>query len=130
MTKTILILGLSLLLLTGCDVKEMSSLKEISKPYTGEYRCETLLLGSTNLLQQYKYIKLNLKPDGDFLLSYRDTADREGEYGGEYTFKGDSVSFTAKNGLLDETRSFPYEKGKIYIQLPFSGKLLIAEFST
>lgn len=125
-----LLAALCLILFTGCDVREMSSLRDVAKPYVGEYQCEKMTLGGDDVLQNYEYVRLKLSYNGKFTLFYRDKNGRKGEYGGEYSFAENSITFTAKNGTEESSKSFPYKKGTVYIELPTDGKLLLAEFST
>lgn len=115
--------------LAACDVNEMSSLEEISKPYTGEYQCEKLLYGAKDYTDLYE-IKLTLEADGSFRLSYRDGHGGEGGYQGQYVYEENIIVFTSKNGAKSVSRGFLYENGIISIELPIGGKLLHAEFST
>ena len=46
-------LFLAAALLCGCSVSEMSTLRELSRPYTGEYACETLTYAGRDLLEGY-----------------------------------------------------------------------------
>ena len=50
MKKIIAILALTCLLLTGCSAEDMSSLRDISRPYAAEYKCKKLQLGGEELL--------------------------------------------------------------------------------
>lgn len=117
------------LLLTGCNVKEMSSLRDVSKPYVGEYQCEKLTLGGNDMLGRFEYVRLNLEYDGKFTLSYCGENGSKGKFGGEYDFGENGVTFTADYGQIYESRTFPYEKGVLYIEYPFGGTLLHAEFT-
>lgn len=119
-----------LIALCACNVSAMSSLSDISRPYTGEYQCEKLFLGSEDLTENFEYIKLALGYGGDFKLSYRDNRGREGGYSGEYSVSEEKkeITFKGKVGLRNAESSFPMEKGAILIDFNFRGKLLHAEF--
>lgn len=117
------------LFLTGCDVKEMSSLRELSRPYVGEYRCNKLTLGGEDLLGRFEAIKLTLTYFGDFTLCYTDMWKGEGEYSGRYLAEEDSVLFLIPSGGEEKRYRFPYEEGKILVDLPLGEKLLHAEFA-
>lgn len=114
--------------LAACDVNEMSSLIEISKPYAGEYQCEKLIYGDKDYTDLYE-IKLTLKADGSFQLAYQDEHGREGGYQGNYAYEENMITFTSKNGAKSVSRGFLYKDGVLSIELPIGGKLLHAEFS-
>ncbi len=113
---------------TGCNVEEMDSLRDITRPYAGEYKCKKLLLGGEDLLGGFEYMKLNLGYYGDFTLSYAQTDAGEGEYSGEYEIAGDRAIFSAEAGGEKKRYVFLYEAGAVIMELPFGGKLLQAEF--
>lgn len=121
---------LGALTLCGCDVSSMTTLAEISRPYVGEYVCETLTLGGEDLLDRFETVKLTLGYDGAFRLSYRDRLGAEGGYGGVYEMNAacDAVTFSARRGLRTVSRTFPVRSGAIYADLNLQGKLLHAEF--
>lgn len=122
---------LCLFALCSCGkVEEMSSLYEISRPYTGEYVCERLLLGGEEYTEKFDYIKLKLGYNGKFTLTYRDAEGREGSFRGDYEMKetGDEITFTARTGLRSVSRTFPVENGAILMDLTLGQKLLHAEF--
>lgn len=119
-----------LLALGGCDVSSMSTLAEISRPYTGEYRCEKLLLGGEDLLRHFEYIRLDLAQGGEFKVTYRGIEGNRGEFGGKYSLSKemDEIALTARYGGKTVTRVFPYTKGAVVIEENLGGKLLYAEF--
>ena len=108
----------------------MGSLPEFSKPYAGEYTCETLTLGGKDYLPKFDEIKLNLKGDETFILTYKTAGGAKGEYMGEYAVspEGDAITFTSQAGMRSVSRTFPIEKGAIHIEMSLAGKLLHAEF--
>ena len=131
MKKIFCTLGLlCALLFAGCDVEEMSSLRDISRPYAGEYKCQKLSLGGEDMLSRFDYLKLDLRASGDFTLKYADTEEGKGEYSGKYEMKEDAIIFRADAGGEEKSYPFRYEKGAVIIELPFGGKLLLAEFRT
>ena len=118
------------LLFTGCNVEEMSTLREISRPYAGEYKCKKLNLGGEDVLANFRFLKLELANGGTFTLKYEDVRGGRGEYAGEYEMGEDSITFRSLSGGEEKKFVFPYEKGSVLIELPFGGKLLLAEFGT
>ena len=81
----------SALMFTGCNVEKMSTLRDISRPYAGEYKCSRLQLGGEDLLPQMKYLKLKLGYYGDFCVTYADFAGGAGEYSGTYRMEDGAV---------------------------------------
>ncbi len=117
------------LLFAGCDVNDMTSLKDLSRPYTGEYECRKLLLGGEDLLSRFESVRLTLGLHGDFVLSYRDTEGGEGSFSGKYTLAGDTLTLRANAGGRELSYEFPYSDGKVIGRLQMGGKLLLLEFS-
>ncbi len=131
MKKIVCALALAcMFLFTGCNVEEMSSLREISRPYAGEYKCKKLTLGGENMLASFRFLKLELAQDGTFTFKYEDVGGGRGEYAGEYEMGESSVTFRTLSGGEEKKFVFPYEKGTVHLELPFGGKLLLAEFGT
>ncbi len=132
MRKVLLCAALSLcLLFSGCEASELSSLEEISSPYAGEYFCEKLTLGGRDVLSLFEKVTLTLERDGTFALSYKKKGGGEGGLAGSYTLDGEqnTVSFTIEGEDGETTRVFPYEKGRIFFEVPILGRLLFAEFA-
>lgn len=125
------VIALTSMLAAGCSVSEMSSLKDISRPYVGEYKCKRLQLGGEDELDRFKYVKLNLAYGGGFTLSYLDTNGNEGAYEGKYKIaeEDETVTLSVESGGKEMTYVFPYNKGKVIFNLLFHEKLLYAEFS-
>ena len=118
-------------LFSGCDVREMSSLKELSLPYAGEYLCRELRMGERDVLPLFESVVLTLERDGRFSLVYRRKSGGEGGLSGSYTLDGESglVEFAIEGGNGKTVRSFPYEKGCICIEVPLLDRLFFAKFA-
>ncbi len=114
---------------SGCDVENMSSLKDISKPYVGEYKCRKLQLGEEDELKKFESVKLNFAPEGTFTLTAVDLMGNESAYDGEYEFAENGVYLYANSGAKTERYLFPYEKGAVQMNLLFHEKLLQAQFT-
>lgn len=114
----------------ACDVSSMSSLTDISRPYTGEYRCEKLIFGGKEQKERFEFIKLNLDYGGNFELTYKDNEGNEGGFEGEYDVseEKEEITFRGKMGLRTAEHTFPMEKGAILVDFNFGGRLLHAEF--
>lgn len=112
-------------LLTGCALSEMSSLGELTRPYEGEYNCETLCIGEEELLARFDYVRLTLK-NGDAQLRWRSVEGGEGAVSMQYEMREDSVTFS-KNGRMG-AYTFPVHEGTIVISYNLGGRLLLARF--
>lgn len=120
------------LLCCGCDVNEMSTLPDITRPYAGEYECKTIRYGDRELIEKFEYIKLELDFYGEFEVTYAIREGGKGEYSGAYTVDEEAgeITFRAKTAGMERSYVFPYEKGSVIIEMQFAGKLLYAEFSS
>ena len=118
-------------LLCGCDTREMTSLPDLSKPYAGMYECTELTLGGEDALDRFEYVRLELKGNETFALSYRTAEGNEGGVDGEYKMDLERGEITLPKKMLLRTVShtFAVEKGTIYGDMNFNGELLHAAFS-
>ena len=132
MRKILLLVSacLSLFLLGGCDVSEMGSLAELSKPYVGVYECEELSLGGEEMLEKFEKIQLELEYKGDFTLSFLTLEGMEGEYEGEYevSIEDEELKLSMTSGGAEKQFYFRMEKGEILLDYNLGGKLLHASF--
>lgn len=121
---------LSFVLLGGCDVNEMSSLKEISKPYVGTFVCEELLYGEVNRLPLFEVCRLTLRADETFELYMKTQTGEQASYVGEYRCEKDlrHICFDVSVRSHKVSRSFAYESGKIIVEENIGGRLLFARF--
>ena len=117
-------------LLCGCDTREMTSLPDLSKPYAGMYECTELTLGGEDALDRFEYVRLELKGNETFALSYCTAEGNEGGVDGEYKMDLERGEITLSKKMLLRTVShtFAVEKGTIYGDMNFNGELLHAEF--
>ena len=120
----------SLFLLGGCDVSEMGSLPDLSKPYVGVYQCEKLTLGGEEMLEKFEKIQLELEYKGDFLLSFQTLEGLEGEYEGEYevSIEDEEIKLSMTSAGAEKYFFFRMEKGEILFDYNLGGKLLHASF--
>jgi len=120
---------LSVLSFSACDVEELSTLQELSKPYAAQYRCDALRYGEEDLLSRFDLVTLTLCPNGSFLLNCRDREGKTQSHSGTYEFRESTVAFTVMFRGTPVTREFPYEDGAVMIACPLAGKLLYAHFT-
>ena len=124
------VLFLCAAVLCGCDVREMSTLPELSKPYTGVYECTQLSLGGEDTLERFEYVRLELKGDETFALTYRTAEGGEGGMEGEYKMDVErgEVILTKKTLVRAVSYVFAVENGAIRGDMNLNGQLLHAEF--
>ena len=109
----------------------MSSLKEISLPYAGEYFCERLTLGGRDVLPYFERAVLTLERDGSFSLTYKRAGGGEGGVSGTYRIDeaAGRIYLRVRGAEGESERAFPYENGRIILEMTVLGRLLCAEFA-
>lgn len=132
MWKILVIIGMlfSLCTMAGCKVEEMGSLKDLSKPHVGVYECERMTIGGENVLNDFRYVRLELDYGGDFTLSYKKSGGGFSEWNGTYEVdtEAQEITFTARQGTRELSRTYRMENGSILIDANFLGRTLLAEF--
>ena len=116
-------------LLTLFPTGKASNLTDITKPYLGEYECEIANFCNRDLLQDFSFIRLELKDDNTFVLrcAYRDGRTRKEEGAYSYDPQKEEICLSmGKNGEFK--RKFPMKEGVIYIDVSFATKSLHAQF--
>lgn len=119
-----------LFLLTACEAEELGTPKDISRPYAGMYRCETITIGGSDMKDRFDDLSLELRQDGIFQISYCTAEGSEGSYRGTYSIDSEKkeITFSSKQGTRQKAFTFPYEKGTVRIDYNLFGNLLHAEF--
>ena len=122
---------ITLLFCSGCSVDEMSTLPDISKPYTGVYECQSLTLGGQDYSEKFDKLYLNLKYDGTYTLVWRGVNGEKGETTGQYKVdcEAEEITLYGYSRLHARSYTFPMQKGVIAIRYNVGGKLLNAEFA-
>ena len=106
------------------------SLKDVTKPYLGEYECESATLGERDYTNDFSFIRLELKEKGDFNLYYQTKNGQKGEESGTYTYDEKEQTLTISYGELGVLkRKFPLINGEIFITLPIGSKTLSMKFT-
>mgnify|MGYP000505978611 FL=1 len=114
----------------GVDIGEMSSLYEFSRPYAGEYECETLTLAGEDMLSSFEYVRLALSYGGQARFFWRSAQGGEGEYTLDYLadVQEGYIAFCARTrGAAAHT--FPLEKGSVRLGISLGGRYLYAVFT-
>ena len=105
-----------------------STLKDIAKPYLGEYECKSALLGEKDCMEKFSYIRLELKDAENFILYYKEKEGKKKECAGKYAYNKEKgvLTLTDKNGVFK--RGFPLSEGIITISLPIGERNLVLQF--
>lgn len=107
-----------------------SSLKDVTKPYLGEYECKSATLGETEYVDDFSFIRLELKQDGEFTLYYNHKNGKKGEESGSYLYDKNEETITLTYGELGTLkRKFPLTNGEIYVTLPIGSQTLSMKFA-
>lgn len=117
----------TLLALPACG---NGSLKDVTKPYLGEYECKSATLGEKDYFDNFSFIRLELKKDNEFVLSYSAKNGQKGEEAGKYVYdeKEETLTITYGDfGVLK--RKFPLKNGEIYVTLPIGTQTLSMKFA-
>ncbi len=104
-------------------------LTDITKPHLGFYECEYAKLSGEELLDEFDYVLLELKANGNFEISYCKKGGKAQKENGKYKYdkEKESVTFFLTDGNAFK-RTFPLKDGIMDIALRFGGKTLNAKF--
>ena len=126
--KTSILSALAALLFVFPAVQS-HGLKEITKPYLGQYECKSATLGDKEYLDGFSYIRLELKPDETFSLYYCPKEGKAKEEKGKYSYNAETGELLLSIGRNDEIkRKFPLQEGKLTVSLRLGGKTLVMKF--
>ncbi len=118
------------LILCGCEVSSLSSLRSFSRPYLGEYICEHAQFGDTDLLPKFREIVLSLKDGGEFTLTALPKRGRKVSVSGTYEYSEENGMLTmrARVSGKDRRKDLLLQDGKFVVEHSFAGKKLIMKF--
>ncbi|MBQ8295936.1 MAG: hypothetical protein IJX87_05840 [Clostridia bacterium] len=126
--KSSVLAGLAALTLTCATWWKNSSLKDVAKPHLGEYECKQATLGEEDYLDKFSYIKLELKSDETFALSFCEKEGEKRTLKGRYQYDEKREILTLSMGSAGEKigfkRQFPFKDGEICITLPMGSENL------
>jgi hypothetical protein len=126
--KSSLLAGVCTLLM-AINTVDMGGLKDITKPYLGEYRCESALYGKTDCLQYFSFIKFELKTGEEYLLTFKFKDGKQQQKTGKYEYDKEKKTIKILTPAGNEWhREFPVENGKIIFAFPFGDKCLKLTF--
>ena len=104
-------------------------LSEITKPYLGTYECRLAQLNDKNLLDDFSYIRLELKTEKKYVLYAKTKEDKEKRVEGEYVYnkERETIIFYADTFSFIK-KEFPMKQGEINICLQQGDKTLLMKF--
>ncbi len=107
-----------------------ATLPEITKPYVGEYECKSATLGEKEYLDEFSFVRLELRPDDTFTLSYASKDGKKGEETGKYAydFEKESITFVGMGDYAIE-RTFPIKNGQIDVTFAIGRQTLHIRFA-
>lgn len=106
------------------------SLQEITKPYLGAYECESAKLGEKEYIDDFSFIRLELRPDGTFSLYYRPKNGDKREETGAYVYdeKEETLQLTL-GGNGEFKRKFPLKEGRMEVTVQIGTQTLFMRFT-
>ncbi len=108
----------------------MGTLREFSAPYTGEYRCEVLRIGSLDLLKDFD-VRLELSGDGTLNLRWKNLFGKDQSFSHPYEYdeKTGLVTVAVPDGKSEKKIRFLLDAGEIVLSETLSGKAFFAKFT-
>ncbi len=127
--SSILVGAFSLLLSANAWSKE-SSLTEISRPYLGEYRCESLYFNGEDKLGDFEYFKLEIRSGGEMKLLFKEKDKKDKCVDLTYEYDEGKKEFIVKSqfGVFKKEEKVPFENGKLTALLRLGGKQVLIKF--
>lgn len=108
---------------------QTGTLKDITKPYLGEYECESVTLGEKDYLENFAFIRLELEKGETFVLRYKTKDGQTGEEKGTYVYDDREHAICLSMGKNGEwKRKIPIKKGKLNLSFPIGTQLFSMEF--
>ena len=105
------------------------SLFDVAKPYLGEYECVQAEWDGRDMLQDYVFIRLELKGDNTFVLHSKDQGGTMRKEVGVYQYDGEHKSVTMQlQSFRFFKKEFSLDKGVLTIELPVGGKNVLLKF--
>ena len=106
------------------------SLKEITRTYLGMYECKQLLLDGENKLDEFEYIKIELKSGGQMALYFADAKGQKGKAQAEYEYdeKAQTITVYTNIGNQKMKRTFPLKNGELFVHLIYETRTVTMKF--
>ena len=120
---------LSPLFLCGCSRLKEGELKEITRPYLGEYECKIARLGEVDLLDGLRFARIELNAD-NFRFVAREKDGKVRRYEGKYSYDETSGALRFFTPSLEGDKiSSRLKKGEISILYPCGENTLFLFFT-
>ena len=116
-------------LLSSPNVLSLGTLKEMAVPYVGEYRCEQLRIGNTELPTDG--VRLELGANGEAIIYWKTAFGKEQSHSYLYSYNETEKSFHISISMGKEQKTFkvPYQNGELIFSETLSGKAFFAKFT-
>ena len=119
-----------LLSLLFCFAPKGGTLKDIAKPYLGEYECKSARLGDKDFLDELKYLRMELKPNNVCVLRYCPKNGKTREWSGEYDYDRQTQTLRLRGeGQTAFDKRFPLKEGMLTVAFPVGEKTMILTFA-
>ena len=117
-------------LFSAPNVLQLGTLKQLTTPYIGYYRCETLRIGSHELLNGDD-VRLQLGDDGQMTLTWENAFGKKKfmSFPYEYNQETGVLTLTIKEYGGEKRWDIPFNDGEIIISETLNGKAFFAKFS-
>jgi hypothetical protein len=103
-----------------------NSLKEITKPYLGEYACTQAMFGGEDFLNGFEYITLALEKDNNFTLTFCEKEKTKQIHKGKFSYNEKKQTIALKGAKkMGFQKEYPIKNGEIFITIGM-GKLSLA----
>lgn len=129
-TIVLILFFLSAVGLAGCDPASMGNLPEFARPYAGTYECQFLQFDGQNLLDDFTYLRLELKEDETFRVYYLLRTGERGDFCGTYAHDAENACFrfSAAGSVRKAELCVPVQNGKLDFSVQYGQKILIVRF--
>lgn len=115
---------------TVAATAEKENLPSITKPYLGEYECEKAQFGGRDILENFSYIRLELKLNGECVVRAKNKDGKTHQRTGKYAYDEKTQEIAFSLGKTDGIkRKFALKDGKIEIVFTAHGKSFYMQFT-
>lgn len=120
--------GISTLFLLFSGLRGIT-IKDVAKPYLGEYACQEARFNGEDYLKNFEYITLILRDDETFTLVYQEKNGEKKQTTGQYRYDKEKKQITIwENGRSYLKLDVPIVKGTMDVIVRFGGKTLHIKF--
>ena len=127
--KSTLAAGAATLMLCLGNIKD-STLKDVARAYLGEYECSYARLGDKEYLEGFDFVRLELKKDGTYRLTFKEkTGKKHAETGRyEYDESAKKLRFCPREDSAFK-KEFPLVDGVLTVTAQIGNQQLIVCFT-